>query len=158
MLFFQKDFLSGICEGYRSMSQFHEFISNTLQDGRITEAEVPLIAAELQRDGKIDIEDVKLLVELYVSAREYCPSFERLFFEVFGKVILEDGELQPSEQYYLLKMLYSDRVVRVAEKQFLAKIRDQVSSIAPQFAELCDEAMETEAGVAVVGDGYEQDE
>ncbi len=137
------------------MSQFQEFVSTTLNDGRITDAEVPLIEQELRRDGRIDIEDVKLLVELYCNAREYCDSFESLFFRVFEQVILEDGELQPSEQYYLLKMLYSDRVIRVAEKQFLVKIRNQVSAIAPEFAELCDEAMLAEAGVASVGDGGE---
>ena len=137
------------------MSQFHEFVSATLSDGQITEPEVPLIEAELHRDGRIDIEDVKLLVELYCNAREYCPSFEQLFFRIFEQVILEDGELQPSEQYYLLKMLYSDRVIHNAEKRFLAKIRDRVSTIAPEFAELCDEAMLAEAGVASVGDGGE---
>ena len=137
------------------MRKFHQFISATLNDGRITEEEVPLIAAELQRDGRIDIEDVKLLTELYCNAREYCASFEQLFFDVFEHVILEDGELQPSEQYYLLKMLYSDRVIRNVEKEFLAKIRDRVSTIAPEFAELCDEAILAEAGVASVGDGGE---
>ena len=134
------------------MSQFNEFVSTTLRDGRITESEVPLIEAELLRDGRLDIEDVKLLVELYCNAREYCPSFEKLFFNVLEKVILEDGEIQPSEQYYLLKMLYSDRVIRDAEKQFLTRIRNRVASIAPQFAELCDEAMQTESNVVRVGD------
>lgn len=137
------------------MSQFHDFVSATLSDGRISESEVPLIEAELRRDGRIDIDDVKLLIELYCNASEYCTSFESLFFRVLEQVILEDGEIQPSEQYYLLKMIYSDRVVRNAEKRFLASIRDRVGSIDPGFAELCDEAMLTEAGVASVGDGGE---
>jgi hypothetical protein len=134
------------------MGQFHDFVSTTLSDGRITESEVPLIEAELRRDGRLDIEDVKLLVELYCNAKEYCMSFESLFFQVLEQVVLEDGEIEPSEQYYLLKMVYSDRVVRDAEKQFLAKIRDRVSSIAPGFAELCNEAMLTQSGVSCVGD------
>ncbi len=134
------------------MGRFHEFIATTLRDGRITESQVPLIAAEIRCDGRIDLEDVKLLVELYCSAREYCSSFEGLFFDVLEQVILEDGKVQPSEQYYLMKMLYSDRVIREAEKQFLARIRDRVSTISPEFAELCNEAMEAESGVSCVGD------
>ena len=31
-------------------------------------------------------------------------------------------------QYYLLKMIYSDRVVRDAEKQFLVRLRDRVDN------------------------------
>jgi hypothetical protein len=135
------------------MGQFHDFVSTTLSDGRITESEVPLIEAEIWRNGRLDIEDVKLLVELYCHAREYCPSFEQLFFQVLEQVILQDGEIQPSEQYYLLRMIYSDRVVRDVEKQFLAKIRGRVSSIDPGFAELCDEVMLAESGVSSVGDG-----
>ncbi len=137
------------------MGQFRHFVSTTLSDGRITESEVPLIEAEIWRDGRLDIEDVKLLIELYCDARDYCSSFEQLFFKVLEQVILEDGEIQPSEQFYLLKMIYSDRVVRGAEKQFLARIRNRVSNIDPGFAELCDEAMLAEAGVASVGDGGE---
>ncbi len=135
------------------MGQFQDFVSTTLSDGRITESEVPLIEAEIRRDGRIDMEDVRLLVELYCNAKEYCASFESLFFQILEQVILEDEEIDPSEQYYLLKMVYSDRVVRDAEKQFLVRLRDRVIAIAPGFAELCDEAMLAQSCVSSVGDG-----
>ncbi|MHB8900977.1 MAG: hypothetical protein ACYC6Y_19695 [Thermoguttaceae bacterium] len=134
------------------MGRFHQFVSTQLEDCRITEAEVPLIAAEIHRDGRLDLDDVKLLVDLYCGARQHCPSFESLFFDVLEQVLLDDGEILPSEQYYLLKMLYSDRVVREPEKQFLVRIRERASSISPEFAALCNEAMDAKSGAFRVGD------
>jgi len=122
------------------VSKFHEFVSATLADKKIDQSEVPLIRERLYEDGQLDIEDVKLLVELYCEAKEYCPAFEDLFFEVLEQVILADGEIQPSEQFYLLKVLYSDRVIRDREKDFLLKLKREANHTTPEFEALCDEA------------------
>ena len=61
--------------------------------------------------ASLNLDDVKLLVQLYCEADHRCPAFEDLFFDVLEEVLLEDGQIQPAEQFYLLKMLYSDRKI-----------------------------------------------
>ena len=122
------------------MSKFHQFVSTTLADRRIDEPEVPLIRDYLYEDGRLDLEDVKLLVELYCGATDYCPAFEDLFFSVLEQVILADGDIHPGEQYYLLKMLYADREIRDREKDFLRKLKQSAKITTPEFEALCDEA------------------
>jgi hypothetical protein len=124
------------------VNDFYELMSNTLADRKIDALEVPVIREHLFRDGRLDLDDVKLLVELYCEAREYCSEFEDLFFEVLERVILADGEIQPSEQFYLLKMLYSDREIRDREKQFLLKLSRKAKHSGPEFESLCQEAFD----------------
>ena len=61
---------------------------------------------------------------------------------VLEEVILEDGQIQPSEQYYLLKMIYSDRVINDREREFLRKLKETATSISPDFEALCDTALD----------------
>ena len=123
------------------MSQFHQFLSSMLADKRIHETEVRRIREYLDRDGRLDLDDVRLLVELYCGADETCPAFEDLFFSVLEEVILADGEVQPGEQFYLLKMIYSDHEIRDREKEFLQKLRRTATRTTPEFEALCDEAL-----------------
>ena len=120
------------------MSSFHQFVSTVLADKAINDSEVPLIRDHLYHDGRLDLDDVKLLVELYCGAREYCPAFEDLFFSVLEEVILKDGQIQPGEQYYLLKMVYSDRVIHDREREFLHKLRTSATSVSSDFEALCE--------------------
>lgn len=124
------------------MSTFHEFVAETLSDKRIDDQEVALIRDRLCQDGWLDLDDVKLLVEFYCSARDRSPAFEDLFFQVLEKVFLADGEIGPSEQFYLLKMLYSDREIHQREREFLLKLRRGVSRVTPEFDALCKEALQ----------------
>lgn len=127
------------------MSQFHQFLTTTLADRKIDDAEVELIREQLHRDGRLDLEDVKLLVELYCQTGQYSPAFEKLFFEVMEEAILADGEIRPSEEYYLLKMLYCDREIRPNEKQFLRDLARKAAHVPPEFAALCCEAFQAPA-------------
>lgn len=122
------------------MSTFYEFVSAMLADRKIDNAEVPVIREHLHRDGCLDLEDVKLLVELYCGATDRCDAFEDLFFSVLEDVFLADGQIQPSEQFYLLKMLYSDRKITEREKAFLSKLQQSADQTTPEFDALCDEA------------------
>jgi len=133
------------------VSKFHEFVSTTLADKRIVDSEVPRIREHLYQDGHLNLEDVKLLVELYCQAAYYCPAFEDLFFSVLEEVLLEDGEIQPSEQFYLLKMLYSDREIRDRERDFLVKLRRTAKHTTPEFEALCDEALQAHPTAWSVG-------
>jgi hypothetical protein len=126
------------------VSNSYALVERILADKKVDESEVPVIRDYLYRDGKLDLEDVKLLVELYCDAGEYCPAFEDLFFEVLEEVVLADGEIQPAEEFYLLKMLYSDRVISDREKEFLLKLKETARRVPPEFAALCDEALKAD--------------
>ena len=95
------------------MSNFHEFVSTTLADRTIDEVEVGQIRERLYADGRLDLDDVKLLV---------------------------DGKIQPAEQFYLLKMLYSDHQITPRETQFLRSLQSRATETTPEFDALCDEA------------------
>lgn len=122
------------------MSSFHQFVTEALADRLISEAEVRALETELFEDGRLDLDDVKLLVELYAGSEKRSPSFDKLFFSVMEKVLLEDGEIQLSEQFYLLKMLYSDREIRDSEREFLKRLQQKATRRAPEFDALCETA------------------
>ena len=119
-----------------------ELLSAALAGRRIDEHDVAWICERLSEDGRLDLADVKLLVELYCSAKDYCPAFEELFFRVLEEVMLADGEIQPSEQFYLLKMLYSDREIRPREKEFLLTLKRRAQRTSPEFEALVREALQ----------------
>jgi hypothetical protein len=123
------------------VSTFYQFVSANLADGKIDDTEVPVIRNRLLEDGQLDIQDVRLLVELYCGASEYSRAFEDLFFSVLEEVFLADGEIQPSEQFYLLKLLYSDRKITERERDFLLRLRQRAKRTTPEFEALCDEAL-----------------
>jgi hypothetical protein len=110
-----------------------------LKDRRITDDEVALIRDAVHADGRLDMADVKFLVELLGEALEICPQFDDLFFPVLREVLLEDGRILADEQYYLLKMLYSDGQVRDVEREFLRELRREVEP-SPAFDRLCETA------------------
>lgn len=123
------------------MSRLYDFLQDNLADRKITDAEVPAIRERLYADGQLNLDDVKLLIELYCEADSRCPAFEKLFFSVLEDVLLEDGEIQPGEQYYLLKMLYSDREIQQPERAFLQSLRQRASVRTPEFNALCETAL-----------------
>lgn len=111
-----------------------------LRDGRITEAEVAVIRAHVEADGRLDLEDVKFLVELLSESREVCTAFDDLFFPALKEVLLADGKVGLDEQFYLLKMLYSDGHIRPREMQFLDELRREADETSPEFEALYREA------------------
>ena len=123
------------------MSRFDELKYHLLSDNRITPNEVNLIAQYLTSDGKLDIEDLKFLIDLQVSASEVCKEFDEVFFPVLKRVILDDGVVGSDEQFYLLKMLYSDGHIRPVEKQFLQELRDELDEVSEDFEELYQTAL-----------------
>jgi hypothetical protein len=127
------------------MSQFYQFLAKIQADGGITDNEVPPIRQQLQADGQLNLDDVKLLVELYCDADNRCPAFDELFFSVLEKVFLADGQITPSEEFYLLKMLYSDREIREPEREFLRRLRKQLPKQSASFEALFDTAMDAPA-------------
>ncbi len=123
------------------MSHLHELRSELLEDWRITDSDVEVLEDHIRRAGRLYLEDVKFLIELLCEAREVCEAFDELFFPALKEVILEDGHIGPDEQFYLLKMLYSDGNVRESEKQFLLQLREEALEVTPEFEALCEEAL-----------------
>lgn len=114
--------------------------SEILRDKKITHDETEVIQEYIRSVGRLDLEDVKFLVELLSDASEVCPAFDELFFPVLKEVLLGDGQIGLDEQFYLLKMLYSDGTVRDSEKQFLRELKSEAKTITPEFEQLCETA------------------
>ena len=123
------------------MGTLTDLRSQLLKDGKITENEVGVIRAYIHSDGKLDIQDVRFLVELLSSANYVCPEFDALFFPALKDIILADGSIGSDEQFYLLKMLYSDGEIRESETQFLLELRSEVRELTPEFEALCETAL-----------------
>jgi hypothetical protein len=124
------------------VSPTYQFVADTLADGQVDDAEALLLREMLFEDGQLDLDDVRLLVELYCNARQRSTAFEQLFFTVLEQVFLSDGEVQPSEQFYLLKMLYSDRDISSAERDFLKRLQAKSAQRTPEFDRLCADALQ----------------
>src|SRR5262245_34498419 len=112
-----------IRRGSLAMTRLQDFVAKKLSDRKICDSEVPAIRERLYADGQLNLDDVKLLIQLYCDADHRAPAFEQLFFSVLEEVLLEDGEIQPAEQFYLLKMIYSDRKICETEREFLRNVR-----------------------------------
>ena len=123
------------------MSGLFELRSQLLSDGRITNDEVEVIVDYIRRDGQLDLDDMKFLVELLSDAVEVCPAFDALFFPALKNIVLADGRIGQDEQFYLLKMLYSDGHIRDSEKQFLMELRQEATDVPPAFDALCEAAL-----------------
>ena len=111
-----------------------------LEDGKISDYEVNVIRDYVHHDGHLNSDDVRFLVELLCQATEVTPAFDELFFAALKRIILEDGKIGANEQFYLLKMLYSDGEVRPSELEFLRELRSEAQEVTPEFEELCQTA------------------
>jgi uncharacterized tellurite resistance protein B-like protein len=118
------------------MASLFRIQSELLADGKITDAEVDRLREFIHENGELDLDDVKLLVNVLSEAREVCPAFDNLFFPLLKEVILQDGRIGLDEQFYLLKMLYSDGQVRDREKQFLRELREEADETSAEFESL----------------------
>lgn len=119
------------------MARLHQLLEHILEDKRITADEVQVIQDYLVEDGKLDLNDVRFLVELLTGANEVCDEFDDLFFPVLKGVLLEDGRIDQSEQFYLLKMIYGDGEIRPSELRFLKELRDEAKEVPAEFDEYC---------------------
>ena len=109
-----------------------ELRAKVLQDHTICADDVELIRAEIERDGCLNLDDMKLLVELLSDANEVCPEFDELFFPALRTIVLRDGRIGQDEQFLLLKMLYSDGHVRDSEREFLVQLRREARLVPPE--------------------------
>jgi len=127
------------------MASYHEVVRHILADQKIDDGELKLLCDHVYRNGAPRLDDVRLLVELYTGVASLTEAFEDFFYGVLKKVILSDGEVQPGEQFYLLKVIYSDRVIRPRELAFLRELRREAKKVTPDFEQLCQTAFESPA-------------
>jgi hypothetical protein len=122
------------------MGTLYRLQGQLLADGRITDDELQVVVEYMESNGRLDLDDVRLLVNLRSEAREVCPEFEALLFATLREVILRDGRVGPDEQYYLLKMLCGDERFRQQGQQFLAELRAELTDVTPEFESLYQQA------------------
>jgi hypothetical protein len=127
------------------MASYYEVVQHVLADRKIDDSELKLLSEHVYRKGPPNLDDVRLLVELYTGAPNLSEAFENFFYGVIKKVILADGEILPGEQFYLLKVIYSDRVIRPRELEFLRELRREAKSVTPEFETLCQQAFQSPA-------------
>ena len=122
------------------MGTLYKFRDELLVDGVITKYELSVIREYIEENG-IDLEDVKLLVQLQSDAREVCPEFDDLLFPVLKQVLLADGKIGLDEQYYLLKSLCADGKVGAREQKFVAELKAESKTLTPEFKSFCDQVL-----------------
>jgi len=123
------------------MSGLRELKSQILVDDVIDDSEVEVIHRHVKDDGRIDLDDLKFLVDLCCEARRTCAAFRRLLFDAMKEHILEDGEVLLSEQFYLLKALYADGVIDAEEKQFLLDLKSATKTVTPELEAMCEQVL-----------------
>lgn len=127
------------------MASYHDVVRHILADQSIDDGELKQLCEHVYRNGAPSLDDVRLLVEIYTGVESLSAAFEDFFYGVLKKVILADGEILPGEQFYLLKTIYSDRVIRPRELAFLRELRKEASHITPDFEHLCQTAFASPA-------------
>ena len=123
------------------MPNLYKLQAELLTDNKITPDEVGRIKAHIEQDGQLDYDDVSFLVNLLADAKEVCAEFDELFFPTLRQVLLEDGKIGFDEQYQLMKMIYTDGVVRESEREFLRDLCDSADEVTPEFKQLCETAL-----------------
>ncbi len=122
------------------MGTLHKFRSELLVDGVITKYELSVIREYIEENG-IDLDDVKLLVQLQSEAHTVCDEFDDLLFPVLKQMLLADGKIGLDEQYYLLKTLCADGKVGVREQKFVAELKAESRTLTPEFESFCDQVL-----------------
>lgn len=122
------------------MGTLFKFRNELLVDGVVTKYELSVIREYVEENG-LDLDDVKLLVQLQAEAREVCAEFDDLLFPVLKKVLLEDGTIGLDEQYYLLKTLCADGRVTEREQKFITELRNEAVDVTPEFRSFCDQVL-----------------
>jgi uncharacterized tellurite resistance protein B-like protein len=124
-------------------------IDAILADGRIDDAEVKMLRKHLWEDGKIEMDEVRFLIDLRNTAQKKAralkkpvnPKFEQLFFKAISENVLKDGTIDAREARWLRDMLFADRKIDPGEKKLLAKLKKAATKVSPEFEALYQECM-----------------
>ena len=123
------------------MTGLRELKSQILIDDAIEDPEVRVIRDHVKGDGRIDLDDLKFLVELHCEAKRVCAAFHQLLFAAMKEHILEDGVVFLSEQFYLLKALYADGEIDDEERAFLRDLKRETREVTPEFEAMCERVL-----------------
>ena len=126
--------------GISSMNNLHSFLEEILNDQAIEASELVKVCDYIVADEVLDMRDVELLIKLYTEAKVYPPEFEELFFGVLKSVMLDNGKIVDYERLQLMRMLYSNRVVRRVEIDFLENLQSEADEVSPEFVQMLSDA------------------
>jgi uncharacterized tellurite resistance protein B-like protein len=112
-----------------------------LADGTVDAAETSILAQEIMADGMVDEEEVNFLVDLRANATNVCPEFSTLFFTALKSNVLADGEVDADEAKRLREIVFADGIIDANEKAFLTELKNDATSLSPEFEALFAECM-----------------
>ncbi|MBD3676299.1 MAG: TerB family tellurite resistance protein [Planctomycetaceae bacterium] len=134
------------------MKNPHAFLSEILADGKLDDAELMRVCDAITADDVLDLQDVELLIRIYVGAKSHPAEFDGLFFGVLRSVLLDDDKILPEERFYLLQMLYANHKIRKEELEFLEQLQREATEVGPEFDRMLEGARDAyERGTDVGG-------
>lgn len=133
------------------MTTYQQLVNDICARQEVTADEIDQLYSFVYRNHKPTLDDVRELTNVYVGLRQPSDKFDKFFFGALKKIILEDGVVNPAEQFYLLKLLYSDRNVRQVELQFLRELKREARVTTPEFDALCQQAFQVSGSTWDVG-------
>ena len=119
------------------MASYYEVVSTFWPIGRFMDGELKLsLLARLSQGHSQSGGRAAAGGALYWACRS-CPRRSRTSSTASSRrSSSSDGEILPGEQFYLLKVIYSDRVIRPRELEFLRELRRcEAKSVTPEFRE-----------------------
>ncbi|MCE9533961.1 MAG: hypothetical protein K8T89_22990 [Planctomycetes bacterium] len=126
------------------MSKLRELKDQILNEGvdlQIDEADWARIRALLPETGEPSRDDLRVLLDMRTEARVVCPAFDSYFFPAFKANLLADGKISTTEQFEILRMLYSGGGIDATERRFLQDLRRALREPSPEFEAMYKQAM-----------------
>ena len=123
------------------MNATDQFLPDMLADKRVDETEVPAIREYVFRDGQVNLEDVRLLVDSIAKPASGARSSTTSSSTSWEAAVLADGEIQPAEEFYLLKTLTPTAKSAHAKKSSCCTCGSGRSGPRPRSTVLCREAL-----------------
>ena len=105
---------------------------------------------ELTEDGKIDLDEIRFLMDLRTLAgkrakakkKNVDPAFDLLFFKLLYDELMADGQIDKAEAGWLREVLFADGKIDKNEKAFLQKLKKAArDKTCPEFEKLYEECM-----------------
>ena len=113
-------------------------------------AKLKALKRELLEDDKLDLEEIRFLMELRTLAGKRAkakkatvdPAFDETFFKLLYDQLMADGKVDRAAAGWLREVMFHDGKIDKNEKAFLQKLKKAAKNqTSPEFDELYEECM-----------------